>query len=165
MNLRIVACALALVLSPVTAWATETTPRGIEPGTVFLEGLVSHPQTLTRSSLESFPKHTVTVTFQTGHGEQTGTYTGALLWDVLKSAAIIDRGKGSMLQRTISIEGRDGYVVVISLSEIDPDYGNHNALLAYDRAGTAAQAGVRLILPRDRRGGRAVNDMAKIAVK
>lgn len=52
----------------------------------------------------------------------------------------------------------------MSLSELDPDYGNHDALLAYARGDTPPNKdGVRLVTPTDHRG-RAVDDVVKIEV-
>ena len=135
-----------------------------EAPTIALSGLVAHPQTLTLAALQALPKQTVSVSYMTGHGEQKGTYTGAHLWDILKAAAIKQEGKNSDLKRTVWVEGSDGYTIVLSLSELDPDYGNHDALVAYKRE-DAPSSGFRLVIPSDRHGGRYVADVAKIEVK
>jgi DMSO/TMAO reductase YedYZ molybdopterin-dependent catalytic subunit len=166
MTLNRILCAAVLVLWSAAGWSAETAPAGPGDSAVAVTGLVAAPETLTRSVLEGFPRETVTVTFMTGHGQQTGTYTGARLWDVLSAAKIVEDGKNSLLRRTLTIEGRDGYAIVIGLSEIDPDYGNHDALIAYRRDGADAPLqGFRLVMPGDKHGGRAVSDVAKIEVR
>jgi hypothetical protein len=132
--------------------------------TIAVSGLVTHPQTLTLAALQAFPKQTASVSYMTGGGERKGTYTGAHLWDILKAAAIKQDGKNSDLKRTVWVEGSDGYSIVMALSELDPDYGNHDALVAYKRE-DAPGGGFRLVIPSDRHGGRYVTDVVKIEVK
>ena len=62
--------------------------------------------------------------------------------------------------------GRDGYSVALSLGELDPDFEGKAVILAYSKDGNrlSAQDGIRLIVPNDRHGGRAVRDVVAIAV-
>jgi len=52
MNFRIIACAIALALSTVSAWAAEPTPHSIDTS-ITLEGLVSHSHKLSRQESRS----------------------------------------------------------------------------------------------------------------
>ncbi len=132
---------------------------------IALSGLVVHPQALSRAPLEMLPQQEVSVTFHTGHGEQTGRYAGVRLWDVLARAEIADHDERVMLRHTISIEADDGYGVVLSLGEVHPDYGNDGALIALARDGQPLTDGFRLIVPDDKHGGRAVRHITRIDVK
>jgi hypothetical protein len=55
--------------------------------------------------------------------------------------------------------------VAVALGELDPDYGNKQVLLAYHSTdGSASFDHLRLLVPGDVHGGRAVRDVAKIEV-
>jgi hypothetical protein len=156
-----------LLGSPAAASAADSAPAKGEASpavSIALSGLVEQPQTLTLAALRAFPAQHVSVTYMTGRGEQKGTYTGARLWDVLQAAKVVQQGRMSNMKRSIVIEAKDGYSILMSLAELDPDYGNDGALIAYARE-DAKQDGVRLIVPGDKHGGRAVDDVTKIEVK
>ena len=146
--------ALALLTWIAPAWATD--------GDIVMSGLITHKDTLTRAKVMALPKHKLHVTFITGRGEQKGAFTGGSLWDALQAAQVVDQGKNSLLRRTITVEATDGYTIVFGLAELDPDYGNAGAILAYERDGKPMEGAMRLVFPRDRHGGRAVTDVAKI---
>ena len=66
----------------------------------------------------------------------------------------------------IRITARDGYVVVLSIGEIAPDFGAKPALLAYRRNDEAPAAmGFRLVMPADKHGGRYVCDVISIELE
>ena len=90
-----------------------------------------------------------------------------LLWALLAEAGGIDDSeKGAELRHTIKITGRDGYRVVISTGEIAPDFGGKRAMLAYERDGKdLGQAGLRVVMPGDKRGGRFVRDVVRIEIE
>ena len=97
----------------------------------------------------------------------TASYTGVSLWAVLMAAGgIADDEKGAELRHVVKIIARDGYMVVISTGEIAPDFGGKPALIAYQREGEpAGEAGLRLVMPGDKRGGRNVRDLIAIRVE
>jgi DMSO/TMAO reductase YedYZ molybdopterin-dependent catalytic subunit len=151
---------LILLLAAVgRAWAAEPSAD------IVISGLVAHPQAFTRSVLDSMPQQDIAVSFHTGHGQSTGRYRGVRLWDVLARAEITDHDERSMLRHTITVEADDGYAVVLSLGEINPDYGNDGALIALARDGQPLTDGFRLIVPGDKHGGRAVRHITRIEVK
>ena len=136
------------------------------PGLV-LEGKVNHPQQFGVDALRKLPAERVEVAFQTGRGIERSTYTGVLLWTLLdKVGGIDDAAKGAELRHTISITGRDGYLVVISTGEIAPDFGGKPAMVAYERDGEElGDQGLRVVMPGDKHGGRYVRDVIEIEVK
>src|SRR5579862_4799583 len=99
---------LALI---VASFALFAEPTFAQSGGLMVEGHVAHPGSLSLEQLKALPPVTVSLTFQTDHGPATGTWTGALLLDVVKGAAPIDSGndKSAPLQHTILARGRDGY--------------------------------------------------------
>jgi DMSO/TMAO reductase YedYZ molybdopterin-dependent catalytic subunit len=132
-----------------------------------LDGNVKHPQQFSADTLRKFPAEHVEVSFQTGRGIETSTYTGVRLWTLLgEVGGIDDAAKGAELHHTISITGRDGYLVVISTGEIAPDFGGKPAMVAYEQDGEELRdKGLRVVMPGDKRGGRYVRDVVEIEVK
>jgi len=128
---------------------------GIEAGTLSLDDLLKQP------SIEQ------QVQFQTSKGEEKGTYKGALLWPILEARGIKNGGHNAQLLHSFAVEGRDGYRIVFSIGEIDPDFGNAPIAIAFERDGTAMVPGegFRLIVPGDKRGARYVKDIVKIEVQ
>lgn len=113
------------------------------------------------------PPVTLSLTFQSDHGPQTGTYTGALLLDIVKEAAPVDQGsdKGAPLRHTIVATGHDGYGVAVAIGEIDPRFAGKAVLVAYERDGKPMKGQTfRLVIPGDAHGGRSVNDLASLTI-
>jgi len=138
-----------------------------QSGTLVLDGKVKHPQRLSVDVLRKFPAERVEVSFQPGRGIEKSSYTGVLLWTLLGEAGgIDDPAKGAELRHIINITGRDGYMVVISTSEIAPDFGGKPAMIAFERDGLElGDTGSRVVMPGDKHGGRYVRDVAEIEVK
>ena len=133
-----------------------------------ITGFVTKPLHLTLHDLETMPATRLAVSFQGEHGREKATYTGALLWSLIGRAGnIADKGKRADLRHYLTITGKDGYSVILSLGELDPDFGAKGAIIAYLRDGKpiAADGAVRLVVPGDRQGGRNVRDVITIAVK
>ena len=157
--------AAAFMLAPAT-WAPAADAAA--GASLSISGRVQHPQSLSLADLQKLPPTNVQVSFVTGHGTEAGTFTGVLLWTLLGGAGLIDEaGKNARLRHTIVVTGRDGYAVALSLGEIDPDFEGKPAILAYAKDGIPLDAsdGIRLIVPNDKHGGRAVKDVAGIEVR
>jgi DMSO/TMAO reductase YedYZ molybdopterin-dependent catalytic subunit len=162
------AVVMALGVAGITR-AQDATPAAA--GETFqITGLVETPLTLTAADLHEFPTQTVEVTFQSGSGEQSHSYTGVLLSDVIAKATLTldsDR-KNDALRSYLVVTANDGYEVVISWGEIDPNFGNNPYLLAWEEDGVAltGDAGpVRLVTPGDVKGGRYVTGVVTIEVR
>jgi DMSO/TMAO reductase YedYZ molybdopterin-dependent catalytic subunit len=131
-------------------------------------GAVAKPLHLSLADLKAMAPVTVEASFHTGHGDEHGRYTGALLWTVLQPAGLADSaGNRPDLRHALAITGRDGYAVVLAFGEIDPDFADKRVIVAYEKDGkpTDAKDGLRLIVPGDAHGGRDVRDVVKIEVK
>jgi hypothetical protein len=75
-----------------------------------LQGAVKQQLVLDEALLKSLPATTVDVTYETGEGKKSASYTGVLLWALLvKSVPIDGSGKNAQLRHTLLITGRDGY--------------------------------------------------------
>lgn len=91
---------------------------------IAIAGLVKRSLQITDEDLKRLPAIESRVTFQTDHGEQTATYKGALLWAVIDQAGVDDPGKWGELRHVLSVIAADGYRLMISVGEIDPNFGN-----------------------------------------
>lgn len=81
------------------------------------------------------------MSFQSGSGTTSGTFTGVPLYDFLTSSQgggglVLNNGvKNDILRDYVVATGSDGYKAVISLGEISPRFGNNNVLVAYSANG------------------------------
>lgn len=147
--------------------ASDKTARA---DSIAIGGAVEHPATLTLADLKRQPATTETVSLKTGKGMLTGSYTGVLLWTLLQQAAIEAPAgsKNYVIRRTIVVTSSDGYTAVLSVAEIDPEFGDDRAIIAYAKDGqplTDARGFARLILPADKSAGRAISGVASITVQ
>jgi hypothetical protein len=154
--------ALALLLA-LGARAASADELSLE-----VAGAVAKPLHLSAAELKAIAPVTVEVTFQSGHGEEKGSFTGAPLWTLLQPAGLTDtQGNRPDLRHAIAVIGRDGYVVILAFGEIDPDFAGKSVIISYARDGKPndAKDGLRLIVPGDKHGGRDVRDVVKIEIR
>jgi len=112
------------------------------------------------------PATELQISFLTGHGQAQASYTGGLLWTLLDRAeAVGGTDPRTRLRRSVTITGRDGYVAVLALAEIDPEFEGKQVILAYKKNGQPLDGGgLQLVVPGDNRGGRSVRDVVRIEV-
>lgn len=150
---------LALALfAPITA-AVAADPAK-------LSGAVKTPLTLDDATLNGLPVASVVVSYATASGSAKGTYTGVLVWDLLKKAELVSGAeKGALLRHTLLVTADDGYAIAVALGELDPSYGNKKVLLAYKSTDNSASfEHLRLLVPGDIHAGRAVHNVVSIEV-
>jgi DMSO/TMAO reductase YedYZ molybdopterin-dependent catalytic subunit len=149
--------------------ALQASPAaGVE--TFDVTGLVETPGYLSVADLQTLPIETVEVTYEVEGTAQTHTYTGVRLWDVLARAnPIIDPDRnGDPLRKYVVLTANDGYEVVIALGEIDPAFGGHPYLLAWEEDGaplTGDKGPVELVTPGDKTSGRYIWGIDTIEVR
>lgn len=133
----------------------------------FLTGL-AQPGVYDLARLESLPPVTQTVSFTSGSGPQTHTYTGADLWNLLADASVPTNPlvKGDLLRRYVIAVGSDGYQAVFSMGELSPDFGHQPDLLAltFNDAPVGDKGFARLVVPDDVRRGRWVSNLISLEV-
>jgi DMSO/TMAO reductase YedYZ molybdopterin-dependent catalytic subunit len=137
---------------------------------ISIRGAVEHPTSLTLAELKRQPATTETVSLKTGKGVLTGSYTGVLLWRLLEQAVIkvSPTTRNDLMHHTIVATASDGYATVLSVAEIDPEFGGERAIIAYAKDGQplAAKRGfARLIFPADKSAGRAISGISSITVR
>jgi DMSO/TMAO reductase YedYZ molybdopterin-dependent catalytic subunit len=162
---------LGLGFVQVTA-AREASPSASPPaaGDIQVSGHVAHPGTLTLADLQALPAETVEVTYLMSDGtEVQHTYTGARFWDVLQlfEPKIEPDLPETSLHMYVVLTAQDGYVVVLSMGEIDPEFGGYPYVLAWEEDGQALsgeQGLAMLVPPGDRTEGRYIYGIVSIEV-
>ena len=128
-------------------------------------GAVKQALTLTADDLAKMPRATVRITT---NGMET-VYEGVWLHEVLKKAGVPQGSelRGKALASYVLAEAQDGYQVVYSLGELDPEIVDNEILLADAANGkplAGAQGRFRLVAPKDHVGARSVRMLTKLEV-
>ncbi len=159
------------VLLPIAIAVLLAAPAGFaQAQSVRITGAVDQPREWSAADLAREPATTETVFLHTGHGAISGSFTGVALWTLLQEAGIkIDpAGKNDIIRHTVTVTGGDGYSAVLSLGEIDPEFGGDQAIIAYQKDGKPIDdpAGfARLVVPGDKAAGRSVSGVVTIEVR
>jgi hypothetical protein len=133
------------------------------PG-VSIFGRIAHPRSLTAAELAAAPVVAVEVPSPKPGAPQV-KFAGALLWPLLESAGWVDLpGRKTHLQHVILVRGGDGYVVALSIAEIDPAFEGKPVIIAATQDGKPLAA-PELVVPGDHRAGRRVHDVVGIEVQ
>jgi DMSO/TMAO reductase YedYZ molybdopterin-dependent catalytic subunit len=130
-----------------------------------VSGAIKQPLTLTAADLAAMPRAKAVTD---NNGIQT-TYEGVRLSDILKKAGVpLGPGlRGPALAGYILASASDGYQVVFSIGELDPDMTSGQYLLADTANGKplfGENGAFRLVIPTDKRGARSVRLLTKIEV-
>jgi DMSO/TMAO reductase YedYZ molybdopterin-dependent catalytic subunit len=156
--------------------AQEASPAASPPAAdaadaIDIRGEVANPGTFSLADIQALPEETVEVYYLMDDGsEEAHSYTGARFWDVLQLAEprIDPEAPETSLQMYVVLAASDGYVVVLSLGEIDPEFGGHPYLLAWDEDGqplSAERGPVMLVPSGDRSEGRYIWSLVSIEVR
>lgn len=157
-----VAAGMAILCTlPLSAEAADT---------LLIDGLVKQTEHLSAADLAALPHSDVHLVFQTMHGPEEATYSGVSLWGLLEKAGFIGGldNRKTRVGHYILATGSDGYAVVLSFGEIDPDLEGKAVLIAYARDGKPldpAKDGLRLVVPGDKFGARSVRQLVRLDVK
>jgi hypothetical protein len=136
------------------------------PVTVTVGGEVTAPATYTVAELGAMAQTTVTITV----GKRQISETGVLLETLVTDAgpaypASLVNTKNELLRVTATVSGRDQRdAVTFAVGELDPNFGDHPALLALSQNGHALPFGPALIVPGDSFPARIVPDVRNVAV-
>ncbi len=141
------------------------TSTAAAPDTLTVGGAVKTPLTLTLADLAKMPRTTVTI-------KEDGAdvhYEGVLLGEILKRAGAPsgDALRGKALASYVLCEAKDGYRVVFSLAELDPDFTDNSVIVADTREGHPLfeyQGTFRVMAPHDKRAARGIRLLTKLTV-
>jgi DMSO/TMAO reductase YedYZ molybdopterin-dependent catalytic subunit len=132
---------------------------------ISVTGAMPTPLTVTAADLAAMPRQTVT----TNNNGIATVYEGVWLSDLLKKAGVpLGAGmRGSALSSYVLASASDGYQVVFSIAELDPDMTDGQFLVA-DKANGKPLFGengaFRLVVPKDKRGARSIRMLTSLNV-
>jgi DMSO/TMAO reductase YedYZ molybdopterin-dependent catalytic subunit len=138
----------------------------VEELKLVVSGDVPTPLTLGAKDFAAMPRESV----ETADPDGTKTtYEGVPLQEILKKAGIPfgRQMRGKDLAGYVLASAKDGYEIVFSLGELDPDLGGVRAIVADKRDGKPLfqyQGPIRLVLPADKAGARSVRMLEKLEV-
>ncbi|GAA1661291.1 hypothetical protein GCM10009765_08480 [Fodinicola feengrottensis] len=156
------AAALSSAAAP-TAAAPATPAHQWCKGGAVISGNVSRPGCASAASLAKLAQKTVTVTFSSSAGNQTHTFSGPLLLDVITAAKprFPSTVKNVQLRYAVLATGSDDYQATVAWGEFDPKFAGKQILVATKQDGVAL-AMPRLVVPGDTAGGRYVSDVVSL---
>jgi DMSO/TMAO reductase YedYZ molybdopterin-dependent catalytic subunit len=151
----------------LAAFLLATIAGSAQPKPSFrVEGEVLKPRTLTQDDLLKWKTTQVT---GKDHDGKEHVFKGVRLVDVLDSAGVTLGGKlrGANLTKYVLVKAADGYQVIFSLPEIDPEFTNQTVLLAYEVDGHPLPKGegpFRMVVPSDQKQARWIRELTTIKV-
>lgn len=158
---------IALAQATPTAGAAGTPQAG---QTFDVVGLVRHPGSVAVDELRRYPVETVEVTYAVAGDQESHTFTGVRLFDIVNGAgfAVDAADPSALLELYVVITAKDGYQIVLSVGEIAPDFGDAPILLAWEEDGAPlapSKGPVQLVVPGDRSDGRYIFGIVTIDVR
>jgi len=156
--------AIALVVTlPQFAAARQTRPHS---GTLVIVVDREKPLTLKPSDLAAMPR--TKVTFKQPDGRAV-VHEGVLVAELLKRAgAPLGKAlRGDAMATYVVASATDGYRVVFSLAELDPEFTGSEIIVADRTNGDALlpdQGPMRIIVPKDLAGARSMRMLERIEV-
>jgi hypothetical protein len=137
-------------------------------GSLVLTGDPSHaPVVLSPADFRALPQ--VTITVHNGHTKATETYSGVPLATLLEkvNAPLGKELHGEAMTSYVVATGSDGYSVVLSLAEIDPEFHAGQVLVADAREGKSLEKNgpFQLIVSDDKRPARWVHNLVSITLQ
>lgn len=158
--MRTIKTLLLVLVVAVTAFAQKEQ-------TLSVTGEVATPLTLTRQDLAAYKPVTAQVK---DRDNKLHEFKGVALFEVLEKAGVTTGSKlrGENLAKYLLIGAADGYEVVYSLPEIDPEFTDQMVLLAFEKDGRPLPTGegtFRLIAPHDKKQARWVRELRTIKVQ
>ncbi|WP_250453164.1 molybdopterin-dependent oxidoreductase [Caballeronia sp. ATUFL_M2_KS44] len=139
-----------------------------------VSGEVSAPVSFSVADLQALPSGTQTVSFASGNGAQTHTYTGANVWTLLNRVGIATNPAvhNDVLSKYVIATGADNYRSLFAMGELSPDFGNRGNEVAYAETINGASAALpvadgplRITAPGDIKGGRYVSNLVRLDVR
>jgi hypothetical protein len=117
--------------------------------------------------LHHLPRKTLRV--MNPHDKKEETYEGVLVTEVLKRAGVPQGAqlRGAALATYVQADAADGYRVIFSLAELDPDFQDSEVIVADTMNGAPLddKAGpFRLVAPHDKRPARWVRMLQSLTV-
>lgn len=131
-----------------------------------IEGEVTRPLKLSVDDLLAMDQTKLTVK---NRDSEEHIYKGVKLLNLLERAGVTlgNELRGENLTKYILIKASDGYEVIFSLPEVDPEFTDQNILLALQVDGKFLPPGegpFRIIAPSDKRPARWIREVSAIKI-
>ncbi len=159
--------ALFLLFVAITAFADSVLGQ-VPPvaAAVTVQYLDDAPQQISLDDIKKLPETKLTVKDREG---KEIVYTGVYLHEFLDltPAPLGESLRGAGLGLFLLAEAKDGYRVLFSLPEVDPEFSDRRVLLAYAKNGQPLDANdgpYRLVVPADKRPARWIRMLTKIYI-
>jgi hypothetical protein len=140
----VVSAALAapVAMAPAAAAASNTPALRVE-------GAVATPTTYSMSDLSALATTTVQVVERDGRRHESHTERAVSVESLVQLARpVLPQAKNALLRVTVTARARDAAPVTFALGELDPNFGNHPALLSVQEDGAAPRS-PKLVVPGD----------------
>jgi len=147
-RLGVVCVVLVALTAPATgAFAAPAYPADPARHVLTVRGAVSNPVSYTASQLAALPIETIQLR---GPGGQAIPATGVSL-DLLVTTAspMLSAAKNALLRVIVTASGPSGRRVSFALGELDPNFGDHDAIVLLSVDGRPLPAGPALAVPGD----------------
>jgi DMSO/TMAO reductase YedYZ molybdopterin-dependent catalytic subunit len=156
---------IPLILVATTATAGQQ-PAAVQQATLAVKPVSGQTLTLGAQDFTKLPRVKVTAKDHEGKNHE---YAGVKLRDILTQAGVATGNdlRGKEMTDYVVAEASDGYRVVFSLAELDPDLGNTLVIVAQSVDGQplgAKEGPLRLVVPGDKRQARWVRMVTGISV-
>jgi len=148
--------------------AMMMTPLAAQKSALTIVAIDGHETSFTLEQLSKRAQRSVEVI--NNHTGAVERYEGVLLGDLLQEAGApnVAKNEGKELRDYVVMEAADGYKVVFSLAELQPEFQRGDgAIIALSFNGKALgekRAPLQLVLPQDKRLTRGVRMLAKIRI-
>jgi hypothetical protein len=140
------ACAAGLAGTSTPALAGETHHAG---PVLSVGGEVTTPATYTAAALAKLPQTSATLAFGFGRIKVTGVSLETLVTDAGIAYPALVNTKNELLRVTVTVRGAGHRQVTFAVGELDPNFGNHPALLALTLGGRPVAGRPELVVPGD----------------
>jgi DMSO/TMAO reductase YedYZ molybdopterin-dependent catalytic subunit len=134
--------------------------------TLSIEGEVLRPLKFSLQDLFHFPAVEIKTK---DRDNKEHSFKGVSLAAVLDSAGVTlgKQLRGENLSKYVLVKAADGYEVVFSLAEIDPEFASQTILLATSADGKPLPAGegsFRLVVPQDKKHARWIREIVTVKI-
>jgi hypothetical protein len=158
---------VSVVLSPDSGGGVTVFPTAVE-GSLLPSAYPYHaPALISLADFRALPH--ITVKVNNGHTNTAETYSGVPLATLLEkvNAPLGKELRGEVMTNYVIASGSDGYSVVLSLAEVDPNFREAQVLVADMREGQplGGSGPFQLIVPGDERPARWVRNLTSITLQ
>lgn len=106
----------------------------------------------------------ITLTVYNEHAKASQTYSGVPLFPLLAKLGVPEKPHGKDFRLYLVAEGSDGYAVVYSVAEVNPDVHDGNVIIADSVDGKPLTGGLQLVATGEKRPARWVRALVAVRV-